>query len=118
MRQKALWIIALVYVVLMVAVVGGLYQGRAWTRGHLADSQAKAEWQTFRDDVANSVEDAPVRRRVPKSVEPPALVLLRDHFVVCLIISCVMVSALFGTFALFIYGSLSSGAEPEVEDQD
>ena len=52
----------------------------------------------------------PVKRRVPKSAEPPALVLMRDYFAVCLAIAVVLSSVLFGTFMVLVRGAMSSRA--------
>jgi hypothetical protein len=54
-----------------------------------------------------------VKRREPKSAEPPALVLMRDHFAVCLSLAVVLSSVLFGTFMFFVRGALTSpGPKP------
>ena len=50
----------------------------------------------------------PVKRRVPKSAEPPALKLMRDHFGVCLGLSLVLSSVLFGTFMIFVRGAIAT----------
>ncbi len=54
--------------------------------------------------------DGPVRRRTPKSVEPPALVLMRDYFAVCAVISVVLCTVLFGTVMLLVRGIASTPA--------
>ncbi len=48
----------------------------------LSNPQAQAQWQRWREDAASQQADpnAAVRRRAPKSPEPPALVLMRDSF--------------------------------------
>ena len=52
----------------------------------------------------------PVKRREPKSLEPPALVLMRDHFAVCLGLALLLSTVLFGTFMFFVRGALASGS--------
>ena len=52
----------------------------------LAQNVSLQEW---RNDVDNMPEDAPVSRRVPQSEQPPAFVLLHQHFGVCMLLSIV-----------------------------
>jgi hypothetical protein len=100
-----------VYVLTMIALVLGLFRARQWVAGTYSDNAARSEWQSFRDDVVRqSTDNAPVRRRVPQSAEPPALVLMRDYFVVCLAISLVLSTALFATMTLFVGGVVVSDA--------
>jgi hypothetical protein len=53
-----------------------------------------------------------VKRRAPKSAEPPALVLMRDYFAVCLALAIVLSTVLFGTFMFFVRGALQQNAGP------
>jgi flagellar biosynthesis/type III secretory pathway M-ring protein FliF/YscJ len=48
----------------------------------LSRPEAQADWQRWKEDetARQQRDDAPVRRRAPKSDEPPALVLMRDSF--------------------------------------
>lgn len=95
------------FLVLLAGLTYGMFQARAWAEAEYRTPEALAEWESFRDDVAEQAEQPEVvRRRVPQSVEPPALVLLRDHFATCLVISLVLSSALYGCFAFFLGGVL------------
>ncbi len=98
----------LLYAVMAVTIVLGLARARAWSHRELATVKGQADWETFRTDMAQQAEQpGPVKRRVPKSTQPPALVLLRDHFAMCVTISLVLSSVLFVFTILFIRGSLS-----------
>lgn len=102
------WLIA--YVALLAAVVGGMFYGRWAAMAVYGSGQAQAEWDTWREDAKEQAAgQGPVARRVPKSAEPPALVLMRDYFAVCLVIALGLSSVLFGTLVFFIRGALSSG---------
>jgi anti-sigma-K factor RskA len=47
----------------------------------LADPAVQAQWTEFRDAMRSQTDrSGPVQRKVPKSVEPPELVWLRDYF--------------------------------------
>jgi hypothetical protein len=74
-----------------------------------ANEDSRRDWEAWREAVQESQSGTgPVQRRVPKSDEPPALVLMRDHFGVCLTIALVLSSILFGTFVLFARGVMNS----------
>jgi hypothetical protein len=100
------WLLA--YVAILALVVSGVFYGRAQALAIYGSQEAQAQWDTWRDD-AKQMSDGPgpVTRRVPKSAEPPALVLMRDHFAVCLAGSVLLTSVLFGTFMVFIRGAFS-----------
>jgi len=51
-----------------------------------------------------------VKRRAPKSAQPPALVLMRDYFAVCLGGALVLSTVLFATFMMLVRGAFGSGA--------
>jgi hypothetical protein len=77
-------IIALLYVAVVTAAVGGLH----WARGSLLDrldtKTARENWEAWRVEAGRQASgEGPVRRNTPKSPEPPTLVLLRDYYGVC-----------------------------------
>lgn len=98
----------LTYLAVMSAVTGGLLRARREAIATYGSLDAKSDWTQWRTDVENSQDPGPVKRRVPKSDAPPALVLMRDHFGVCLALSLVLSSILFGTFMVFIRGALAT----------
>ncbi len=116
MSRPALFTLATLigYLALIVVIVWGLGAFQSWTDAAYASTKAQSDWQDFRDDVAESVDSGgPVSRSVPKSEEPPALVLLRDYYAECLVISLVLSSALYWTFAFFLRGVLCGPADSE-----
>ena len=100
-----LWL--LMYIVMLAAVIGGMLYVRGLAREVYGTPEAQAEWNAWRDE-AKKMADEPnvVQRRMPKSAEPPALVLMRDYFVVCLVLAIVLSSVLFGTFMMLVRGAL------------
>ncbi len=128
---------------IFIAALAGVAYGMNYLR-HAAlktygNEQGQAEWDRWRDDVAKDAKafaDAekgekktdknaealpPVKRRVSKSPEPPALLLMRDRFTVCLIAALLLSGAMLGSILLLIRGTLmSSGAEaasaPEIDE--
>ena len=107
--RKTSWILILgsLYALLVFSVVAALWSGRQWSVRTLDNAEAKSQWQAYRRSIAEqAAAGAPVRRQVPRSLEPPALVLLRDHFGSCLVLSLVLASALYGALAFFLSGVL------------
>ena len=103
------WLLA--YLAVMALVIGGLIYGRQRALAIYGSEEAQAEWDARREDAKKLASDTgPVKRRVPKSAEPPALVLMRDHFIVCLAGSLLLTSVLFGTFMVLIRGALATTA--------
>lgn len=101
----------LVYVAAMALVTTGLAYGRAQLLKTYGTLEAKAEWDAWRKDAKDMAEGAgPVKRREPKSLEPPALVLMRDHFAACLGLALLLSTVLFGTFMFFLRGALHDAA--------
>ncbi len=70
------------YLAVCAAVGGGLWWARGWALRELGSPEARAEWQEWKRHVIETQprDDATVKWRVPKSDEPPLLVLLRDSF--------------------------------------
>lgn len=103
-----LWLV--LWMALLAAVAAAMFYVRqAVLRS--AGAEAQQNWQQWRESVKDGQgKDGPVQRRVPRSSEPPAIVLLRDHFLVCLVIALVLSSVLFGTFVLFVRGVMNSPA--------
>jgi hypothetical protein len=97
------------YVLLLIAVVGGLFCARQQAFAVYGDRAAQSEWDAWREDAKElSKGPGPVIRRTPKSIAPPALVLMRDYFVVCLALSVLLSSVLFVTTLAFLRGAFST----------
>ena len=66
-----------------VAVIAAICLGLAALRSRVLQVMGTAEearrWQEWREDAEEAGEIGGVARRAPKSSEPPALVLMRDH---------------------------------------
>jgi len=101
----------LAYLLVISLVVGGVIHGRKRALETYGSAAAQAEWEKWRADAKQMAEQPSiVKRRVPGSVEPPALVLMRDYFAVCLAGALVLSTVLFGTFMAFIHGALQTPA--------
>lgn len=96
--------------VALVGVVGGcMFWVRQSVLTELSTPQSMADWKAWREDVRQQqAKPGPVERRVPKSDQPPALVLLRDYFVVSIVGALVFSSTLYWIMAWFVTGALLS----------
>lgn len=94
------------------AVVWSLVYARRSALSNLATPQSISDWQAWRED-AEQLRD----RRVPKSAEPPGLVLMRDHFTVCLAGALLFTSLLYWVLAWFITG-MFGGSQPAIGVND
>ena len=101
----ALWLAA--YLAMLAAVVVTLLDVRRQSLATLDTPQARAQWDEWRKAAQREATGAgPVQRRVPKSSEPPALVLLRDYFGVCLAAAVTFSSLLFFVLMFTIRGAV------------
>jgi hypothetical protein len=97
------------YCALMTVVVVAMVLARERALTQLSTPKSTADWEHWRDDVRQQqIEPGPVRRSVPKSSEPPALVLMRDYFAVSLIGAVVFSTALYWVMAWFVTGVAKS----------
>lgn len=105
------WLLA--YLAVIALVTGGLIYARQMALTTFGTEAAQGEWDTWREEAKDMALGAgPVKRREPKSVEPPALVLMRDHFAVCLGLSLVLSTVLFATTMFFVRGALRDISRP------
>jgi len=102
------WLLPLLlvgYAILVAVVLGGMIFARQATIAR--QEAARPEWQAWREDeIARQTQHGPVERRVPKSTEPPAVVLMRDNFAVLMIGALLFSSVLYWIMAWFVVGIL------------
>ena len=97
------WFVA--YITMLVVIVLGLRGYGASAVATYGTTEANAEWQEWRSAAEELGSDGPVSRRPPKATEPPALLLMRDHFPACLGISLLLSSCLFAWFMICARGA-------------
>lgn len=112
-------IIGTLYVTMLGALASGFVVARQRVLKTDSSEQSHANWQDWRDEAQRQQDGSgPVTRRVPKSAEPPSLVLLRDHFGTSLSILLVLSSALFFAIAIMVRGvTLGPGFVPDLADE-
>lgn len=91
------------------ATTWGLFQARNWALRELESPEAAAAWNEWRAAAARKTEG--VERRAPKSVEPPLLVMMRDHFPAVVAGAIVPLTFLYG-FTVFV-ARRANGAKRE-----
>jgi hypothetical protein len=102
-----LWWWAGGYVIVMGAVVGSMIWERHSVLTEMSTPSSLANWEVWREDVRQQQGNpGPVERRVPKSDEPPALVLMRDYFAVSMVGATFFTSLLYWIGAWFVTGAL------------
>jgi hypothetical protein len=105
-RSYAVW--SVLYVLLMTGITGSGFYARSWAVAVYGSPQAQSEWNRWRAEAAKLAAEGPVKRRVPKSDKPPALVLATAYFGVCLAIALLLTTVLFWTAAYFALGVMRS----------
>lgn len=108
-KPSSRWIMATILAAAWIAFVGlppaGLAIVRTSWMERLNRPEARAGWDEFRGAMqAQTGRDGPVQRKVPKSVEPPGLVWLRDHFTLACVAWLLFGSVLWGVTAFFAIG--------------
>jgi hypothetical protein len=100
------------YALLMAVVAWSLLSARQWALAELATPQSISDWQAWREDVREQqAQPGPVKRRVPNSAEPPALVLMRDYFGVSIVGAVVFTTVLYWVVAWFVRGIVAGHVE-------
>ena len=101
------------YLAIMAVGLWQLHRAHVWAlASHEASSdegkKRQADWDEWRKTAAEQVErKGPVQRRIPKSTEPPSLVLLRDYYGMCLSAFLLFGSVLFAVSMIFVRGIFS-----------
>lgn len=104
-----LWCLIVGYIVLLCVVVGSMFWVRHTALTELAAPESIADWESWREEVRKEqANPGPVQRRVPKSAEPPGLVLMRDYFVVSFVGATFFTSILYWIMAWFVTGAMGS----------
>jgi hypothetical protein len=99
-----------VYLLILTSIIVGVFALRERLQVTLSTPQARADWEMWRKKAGEqSTDKGPVQRRIPRSAEPPALVLLRDHFAVVLSAAVLFGSLLFAMLMFAVRGVFASG---------
>ena len=97
-----------VYVLLITTACTGLSVLRSRVVRVMSSPEEGQHWQHWREAADKSAQQVGVQRRVPRSAEPPALVLMRDYFGVVIAAAIVFGSVFYLIGMLLIRGVWSS----------
>jgi Na+/H+-dicarboxylate symporter len=100
------------YLITMAAILCGMIalRNKQLDGNHSASTQA--DWQQWRHEVERqSTGKGPVQRSIPKSLDPPIMILFSENFAVILIFSLLFGSAFYFIFYFFVRATLSRQAE-------
>ena len=101
------------YAALLAALVISLLWARQRAIRVYGTREAQAGWDQWVEEAQRQAEGTgPVRRRVPASPAPPALVLMEQHFGACLTAALVLSSAVYWSLAWFVLGAVRRGRLP------
>ena len=110
-----IWLAA--YLVIVIGIVIGLLAVRDWALKTYGPEEAN--WQEWRAETEKLAKgEGPVLRRAAKSAKPPAIVLMKDYFAVCLVGAIVICSALFATLMFMIRGIFRPSTLPFNSEQN
>jgi hypothetical protein len=99
-----------IYVLVAILLVGWLVQVRTWSLRNQDTPEARAEWQRWRQEAAEpATREGSVERRVPKSAEPPLLLMMREYFAMSIAATLFFWTALFVPLLLMLRGVLAQG---------
>jgi len=108
-----IWAFA-IYLVAILLMVWGLRFARQRVIDSLGSPEALAQWRTFAEETRKApVPGQAVERRPVKSDEPPALVLMRDHFGAILGTSLLIGSFAYAFLAFLVLGSWQAKSAPD-----
>ena len=111
--KPANWATIGALVVVAVSVTAAMYWVRSEALRTYGSSTAQAEWNEWRSDAIKAAKErGPVIRQAPKSAEPPALVLMRDHFAACLGGALTAALGVSATFIVMLRGALATPSRP------
>ena len=99
------------YAVVVAALVFGFQAARERTLADLGTFEAAQQWQAWRAETARqSKSPGPVARREQRAVEPPMLILMRDHFAAALGTTLLAVTIFYWFLAFILRGIFRGSA--------
>lgn len=102
----------------MVVLIALLQTTRTRVIASLDRPEVRAQWQLWKQEAErqSKLGAGPVQRRPPRTDEPPALILLRDHFPAVLGSAIVLSSCLYAFLAIALRGALRQPAVPKNDE--
>jgi hypothetical protein len=112
-RANVAWAIS--YVLWIGMLTYFLHTARPRLIESFGTATAQQDWDAFVQEARKQAAgEGPVARRVPRSAEPPALVLMRDYYATCLVATLLFGSLLFGVLMMLVRGVFTKSAAHHV----
>ncbi|MCS5572761.1 MAG: hypothetical protein NZ789_07470 [Pseudomonadales bacterium] len=106
--KYGVWI--LLYVGMIATIVLLLLRVQQQVQNDTLNPETQQHWDQWVETAREQASGAgPVQRRAPQSKDPPLSVLMDQYFLVCVVTSCVLATALFLTLVFMIQGSYNAG---------
>jgi hypothetical protein len=106
------------YLTTIVAILWGLRQAREAVLARMGDEQTVAAWRDWAEETRRPIEPGQaVERRPVKSDEPPALILMRDHFGSVRLVSLLIGSFVFAFLTFLGVGIWRQSRDPRAPGQ-
>ncbi|MGH7193868.1 MAG: hypothetical protein ACREJM_10090 [Candidatus Saccharimonadales bacterium] len=113
------WLCTAGWLVVMTGIAASLGLLRTSMVARLSRPESLARWREWRAETERQNQSpGPVQRRTAAGDEPPALVLLRDHFAVIVATSMLVGSFLFAFLAFIARGIYQDRARRKASSQD
>lgn len=119
-HRRAWLLIGIGYALWLALMVGLLLKARDWAVAQTQAPDAKAAWDAWKQEVERQNAEGAVKRKMPQSEQPPAVVLLMERFP-GVMASCLVVGSFVYAFAAFLVWGVSSQGQrlpqPNVVEQ-
>ena len=97
------------YVGMIATIVLLLLRVQQQVQNDTLNPETQQHWDQWVETAREQASGAgPVQRRAPQSKDPPLSVLMDQYFLVCVVTSCVLATALFLTLVFMIQGSYNA----------
>ena len=101
----------LAWITLLAVPPALLIRARTSWLASLEDPAVQEDWEGFRSDMqAHSGREGPVQRKVPRSLEPPLRVWLRDHFGLAIAAWTILAGTLGAFLGMMVLGAITGPA--------
>lgn len=113
-RRATIALVAATWLAFVALPPWALVSWRALRLADVSSPEAQEQWDAFRDDMRQHTgHNGPVQRKVPRSVEPPELVWLRDYLPLAVVAWVTLAGAMGGFVAAIVIGMTNRASAAE-----
>lgn len=102
------------WLIMLVLLTTGLLTVQRRVVTSLDKPEVRAQWQLWKQEAQRQTKlgAGPVQRKAPRTNEPPALILMRDHFPAVWGCSTLLMSCLYTFLAIAMRGAVRTHSRP------